>query len=113
MTAIELSARTAAPVPANASIALAGRVLLAAIFILSGASKLADPAGTAGYIASAGLPFATLGAWGELWGALEPAERARVVALLVERVTWDGREQTYAVRWRIEGMAGGDGKEEA
>lgn len=87
MTAIELSARTAVPVPVNASIALAGRVLLAAIFILSGASKLADPAGTAGYIASAGLPFATLGAWGaivlELGGglALIAGYRTRLVAL--------------------------------
>ena len=32
------------------------RLLLAAMFILSGASKLGDIAGTAGYIASAGLP---------------------------------------------------------
>jgi len=40
--------------------ALIGRILLAAIFILSGASKLADPAGTIGYIASAGLPFPQL-----------------------------------------------------
>jgi putative oxidoreductase len=37
--------------------ATAGRVLLAAIFLLSGFSKLAAPAGTIGYIASAGLPF--------------------------------------------------------
>ena len=32
------------------------RLLLAAMFILSGASKLGDIAGTAGFIASAGLP---------------------------------------------------------
>jgi len=37
--------------------ATAGRVLLAAIFLLSGFSKLTAPAGTIGYIASAGLPF--------------------------------------------------------
>lgn len=37
--------------------ATTGRVLLAAIFLLSGFSKLAAPAGTIGYIASAGLPF--------------------------------------------------------
>ncbi|MPS70811.1 MAG: DoxX family protein [Novosphingobium sp.] len=36
---------------------LIGRILIAAIFILSGASKLADPSGTMAYIASAGLPL--------------------------------------------------------
>jgi putative oxidoreductase len=36
--------------------AFAGRILLAAIFLLSGFSKLAAPAGTIGYIESAGLP---------------------------------------------------------
>ena len=35
-----------------------GRVLLALMFILSGFGKLADLGGTAGYIASAGLPLA-------------------------------------------------------
>lgn len=48
----------------NDALALVARVLLAAIFLLSGLAKLADPAGTAAYIASAGLPAATLGAWG-------------------------------------------------
>jgi len=38
---------------------LAGRVLLSAMFILSGYPKLLDPAGTAGMIAGAGLPAAT------------------------------------------------------
>ncbi|WP_394781944.1 DoxX family protein [Undibacterium sp.] len=38
-----------------------GRLLMAAIFLLSGFGKLAAPAGTIGYIASSGLPFATLG----------------------------------------------------
>ena len=37
---------------------IAGRVLLALMFILSGFGKLADLGGTAGYIASAGLPMA-------------------------------------------------------
>lgn len=37
-----------------------GRILLATIFLLSGLSKLAAPAGTIGYIASAGLPFPEL-----------------------------------------------------
>ena len=45
------------------------RILLAAMFILSGAGKLGNIAGTAGYIASAGLPAASL--LGVLAGALE------------------------------------------
>jgi putative oxidoreductase len=40
---------------------LAGRVLLSAIFVISGASKIAAPAATIGYIESAGLPLAPLG----------------------------------------------------
>ena len=40
---------------------LAGRVLLSAIYLLSGLSKVAAPAATIGYISSAGLPFAPLG----------------------------------------------------
>ncbi len=40
---------------------LVGRVLLSAIYLLSGLSKLAAPAATIGYISSAGLPFAPLG----------------------------------------------------
>lgn len=38
--------------------ALAGRILLAAIFVLSGVTKLGAVEGTIGYIASVGLPFA-------------------------------------------------------
>jgi putative oxidoreductase len=38
--------------------------LLAFIFIMAGASKFGAIAGTAGYIASKGLPAATLLAWG-------------------------------------------------
>ena len=41
--------------------AFAGRVLLAAIFVLSGFSKIADPASALGYISSVGLPFPQLG----------------------------------------------------
>ena len=41
--------------------ATGGRLLLAAIFLLSGWSKLADPAGTIGYIQSVGLPLPQLG----------------------------------------------------
>lgn len=35
---------------------LAGRILLAIIFILSGFGKLTNPAGTAGYMAAMGVP---------------------------------------------------------
>lgn len=45
----------------SSAFALIGRVLLAAIFLISGLGKLAAPAATAGYIASIGLPFAGLG----------------------------------------------------
>ncbi|MBQ5949067.1 DoxX family protein [Massilia sp. ST3] len=38
-----------------------GRILMAAIFLVSGVGKALAPAGTIGYIESAGLPFATLG----------------------------------------------------
>jgi putative oxidoreductase len=40
---------------------LAGRVFLSAIFVISGASKIAAPAATIGYIESTGLPLAPLG----------------------------------------------------
>jgi len=55
---------TRAPAPAATATdfaAAAGRLLIAAIFLLSGFAKLADPAGTAGYIQSVGLPLANLG----------------------------------------------------
>ena len=45
---------------ANNIVAAAGRVLISAIFILSGMSKLAAPAATIGYIDAVGLPFAPL-----------------------------------------------------
>jgi putative oxidoreductase len=41
-------------------VALIGRLLLAAIFVLSGFGKVADPGGTIGYIAAAGLPVPQL-----------------------------------------------------
>ncbi|HWL27877.1 MAG TPA: DoxX family protein [Burkholderiaceae bacterium] len=44
------------------SFSLAGRVLLAALFLPAGIAKLTGFAGTVGYIASVGLPLATLGA---------------------------------------------------
>lgn len=48
----------------NASISYApvlGRVLLAAIFLISGIGKLFDPAGTIGYIGAVGLPLPEIG----------------------------------------------------
>ncbi len=38
-----------------------GRFLLAAIFLISGFGKLADPAGTIGYISAVGLPLPEVG----------------------------------------------------
>ena len=40
----------------NSYFHLAGRIMLALIFILSGLGKIHDPAGTAGYMQSVGLP---------------------------------------------------------
>lgn len=71
----------------NQFLVLAGRVLLALIFITSGFAKLTDLSGTAGYIASAGLPLASALALGagllELIGgvALAAGLRARWAAL--------------------------------
>ena len=45
----------------SAYAAAAGRVLLATIFILSGISKVTDPASALGYISSVGLPFPQVG----------------------------------------------------
>lgn len=53
------TAATPAPsITVRDAAALAGRVLLAAIFVLSGVTKLGAVDGTIGYIASVGLPFA-------------------------------------------------------
>jgi len=43
----------------SASASLTGRVLLSAIFLFSGISKISAPAGMIGYIESVGLPFPT------------------------------------------------------
>ena len=45
----------------DAVLPLAGRMLLSAIFLISGIGKLTAPAATIGFIASTGLPFAQLG----------------------------------------------------
>jgi putative oxidoreductase len=47
---------TAVPVVARPGTALVGRILIAAIFILSGIAKLTDPAGAAGYMQHVGIP---------------------------------------------------------
>jgi putative oxidoreductase len=73
----------------NDTAALVGRVLLAALFIWSGAGKLAGFAGTAGYIASKGLPMpevlAALSIFAELGGglALLFGFKARWAALMI------------------------------
>ncbi len=65
MTTNTATLSVSAPVSTNADmLALTGRVLLAAIFVLSGLAKFADPAGTAAYVASAGLPAPTVAALG-------------------------------------------------
>ena len=43
------------------TLALIGRILVAAVFLISGLGKLASPDATIGYIASVGLPAPTLG----------------------------------------------------
>lgn len=42
------------------AVALAGRVLLAAIFFISGLSKIADPAATINYLQAVGMPMPIL-----------------------------------------------------
>jgi putative oxidoreductase len=70
--------------PAYAAIvSLVGRVLLAAIFIISGVGKIAAPASTIGYMASAGLPLPKL---------------ALVIAVLVELVGGVALIAGYRVR---------------
>lgn len=75
------------------SMALAGRIALALIFLVSGAGKLAGPEATAGYIAAAGLPFPALLLWGtialELAGgaALALGYRTQIVAVALAGFT--------------------------
>ncbi|UYY78471.1 DoxX family protein [Sphingomonas sp. R1] len=51
----------ATPTNVQAALPLVGRLGIAAIFLLSGLSKLAAPAATIGYIAASGLPLPQLG----------------------------------------------------
>lgn len=77
----------------DALLPLAGRILIAAIFVLSGLSKLADPAGTIGYIQSAGLPLPEVALAGaivvELLGGilLVTGYRSRIVAAALAAFT--------------------------
>lgn len=80
----------AAPAASTSDLlAAVGRVLLAAIFVLSGAAKLADPAGSIAYIESAGLPLPTIAYAGavavELIGGLllVAGFQTRIVALAI------------------------------
>jgi putative oxidoreductase len=74
-------------------IALIGRVLIAAIFVMSGLGKIADPAATLAYMKAAGLPLAPLGlavaALIELGGgiALALGYRTRFVATVLAAFT--------------------------
>ena len=78
--------------PVNA-LAVAGRIALALIFVMSGIGKLAAPEATAGYIASAGLPFPVLALWAtiaiELVGGLALALgfRTRTAAIALAGFT--------------------------
>ncbi|ADG12059.1 DoxX family protein [Caulobacter segnis] len=69
------------------AVALAGRILIGGLFLMSGLSKLAAPGATQGYIASVGLPapvvaFAVAAAVETLGGALLIAGvRTRLVAI--------------------------------
>lgn len=82
----DTTSRIASTIPGADLLAIAGRVLLAAIFILSGIAKIADPAGNIAYIESVGLPFPTLALAGaiavELLGGLMlvAGYRTRMVA---------------------------------
>ncbi|SPA54877.1 putative DoxX, exported protein [Cupriavidus taiwanensis] len=74
---------------ANSAIAVAGRTLLATIFIISGVGKLLAPGATMAYIGSLGLPAPALGLIGalvlELAGAalLVAGYKTRLIALLL------------------------------
>lgn len=58
----------------RATTALAGRILLSAIFLVSGIAKLTDPEGTIGYMRMAGIPSPEILVWiagaAEVLGAL-------------------------------------------
>ena len=73
----------------TAALPLVGRIAIAAIFLLSGLSKLAAPAATIGYIQAAGLPLPqvafALSAFVEIVGGLTLllGFRTRIVATIM------------------------------
>jgi len=89
MIAITTNSVSSAAIPAQSAalLAVSGRIMLAAIFVLSGFSKIADPAYTLGYINSVGLPLPYLaGAIAvEVFGgfALALGFRTRLVGLVL------------------------------
>lgn len=72
------------------ALALAGRLAMAAIFLISGIGKLAAPAATIGYIASAGLPL---------------PQAAFVIAVLVEIAGGVALVIGYRTRWVAAALA--------
>ncbi|MNN38512.1 Inner membrane protein YphA [compost metagenome] len=68
---------------------LTGRILLSLVFLLSGIDKLTDIAGTAGYIASVGLPAAT--SLAVLSGAFE------ILAALALALGWKARWAAFGL----------------
>ncbi|MEI6641447.1 MAG: DoxX family protein [Novosphingobium sp.] len=88
-TTTATAAAPTSPATAQNLLAVTGRVLIAAIFVMSGLNKIANPAATIGYIASAGLPFApaalVAAALIEVGGglALIAGFRTRFVALML------------------------------
>ncbi len=72
-------------------LALVGRLLLALLFLPAGISKIGGFAGTAGYIASKGLPFATL---------------AAAIAIVVEIAGGLALIAGFGTRWAALALAG-------
>jgi putative oxidoreductase len=58
---IPAGARQYASVPMSDALALAGRIFISGVFLLSGIGKITAPVATIGFIASVGLPFPQLG----------------------------------------------------
>jgi len=59
-TAVEGGKASRSP-SAQDRIALAGRILIATIFVMAGAGKIAQPSATIAHMVAAGLPFAPVG----------------------------------------------------
>lgn len=74
----------------QSTVSLVARVLLSQIFIISGLSKVANPAGTIGYIQSVGAPL---------------PELAYAIALFVELVLGIALLVGFKARWAAAGIA--------